>query len=366
MENYCYSNMFYGCSALMQAPALPATTLATNCYSNMFNGCTSLTTATVLPATTLAASCYLSMFQGCSGLTQAPALPATTLAVGCYNSMFRNCTSLTQASALPATTLAINCYSNMFVGCTSLTTSPELLATTLANNCYAGMFSGCTSLNTITCIASINGTSYTNNWVKNVAATGTFYKDANATGWTRGANGIPSGWTAQNYDPSTPVLKIAGQSIPGPGEHYFDYEWYDLSQYSGTSFTIEVGGVPITADTWSYAEDYKDMCGNESQISYDDGTTRSVFAVNSGYVGWVVYYPDSNTVDYESIDDHTGDGTEQEICENCDGRCWDEENHECHICPDPCDDWEGAGYGSYEECTCAERGENCPEEESGE
>ena len=32
--------------------------------------------------------CYSDMFSGCSSLTQAPALPATTLAVGCYNSMF--------------------------------------------------------------------------------------------------------------------------------------------------------------------------------------------------------------------------------------------------------------------------------------
>ena len=38
----CYSNMFQGCTALTQAPSLPATTLASNCYSSMFMGCTSL------------------------------------------------------------------------------------------------------------------------------------------------------------------------------------------------------------------------------------------------------------------------------------------------------------------------------------
>ena len=50
-------------------------------------------------------------------MTQAPALPATTLASNCYFEMFFNCTSLTQAPALPATTLASNCYFDMFSRC---------------------------------------------------------------------------------------------------------------------------------------------------------------------------------------------------------------------------------------------------------
>lgn len=69
---------------------------------------------------TMASSCYYGMFVGCTALTQAPALPAATLAVGCYGSMFFGCTSLTQAPALPATTLTDNCYIVMFFGCTSL------------------------------------------------------------------------------------------------------------------------------------------------------------------------------------------------------------------------------------------------------
>ena len=31
-KNYCYRSMFNGCSSLTTAPALPATTLASNCY----------------------------------------------------------------------------------------------------------------------------------------------------------------------------------------------------------------------------------------------------------------------------------------------------------------------------------------------
>ena len=48
LANNCYTKMFYGCSSLVTAPALPATTLANNCYTQMFYGCTSLTEVTVL------------------------------------------------------------------------------------------------------------------------------------------------------------------------------------------------------------------------------------------------------------------------------------------------------------------------------
>ena len=146
MADYCCYYIFGDCTALTQAPDLPATTLAANCYKSMFSGCTSLTHAPALPATTLADGCYQFIFSGCTSLTHAPALPATTLAANCYKSMFEECTSLTQAPALPATTLAKYCYGNMFKGCTSLTQAPALPATTLAKYCYSFMFRGCTSL----------------------------------------------------------------------------------------------------------------------------------------------------------------------------------------------------------------------------
>ena len=69
---------------------------------------------------TMATSCYSYMFLGCTALTQAPSLPATTLENNCYSLMFSGCTSLTQVPSLPATTLANNCYEGMFGRCTSL------------------------------------------------------------------------------------------------------------------------------------------------------------------------------------------------------------------------------------------------------
>ncbi|MCR4631698.1 MAG: InlB B-repeat-containing protein [Treponema sp.] len=154
-----------------------------------------------LPATTLITSCYSYMFKGCTNLTRAPALPATTLANYCYTHMFEGCTSLTTAPELPANTLISNCYSYMFDGCTSLTTAPELPANKLVNYCYSNMFAGCSKLNYIKCLATdINADICLMDWVKNVAATGTFVKASNMSGWTEGADGIPTDWTVENAE----------------------------------------------------------------------------------------------------------------------------------------------------------------------
>ena len=146
LTEYCYFEMFYGCTSLETAPRLPATTLAYGCYEEMFCDCTHLTSAPELPATTLAARCYEEMFKGCTSLTSAPELPAETLAEYCYYGMFGRCTSLTSVPELPATTLAYGCYDGMFGGCTSLISAPELPVMTLAAHCYTGMFRGCTGL----------------------------------------------------------------------------------------------------------------------------------------------------------------------------------------------------------------------------
>lgn len=146
LTEYCYWCMFYGCTSLISAPALPATTAMHQCYDSMFYGCTSLTSAPTISATTLEQYCFNSMFNGCTALTSAPALPATTLASACYQSMFAGCTALTSAPALPAMTLATNCYKSMFYGCTNLVSAPALPATTLSGSCYSQMFYNCTSL----------------------------------------------------------------------------------------------------------------------------------------------------------------------------------------------------------------------------
>ena len=94
--NFCYNNMFYGCTSLTTAPSLPAMTLSNYCYQNMLYGCTSLTTAPALPATTLAIQCYASMFYGCTKIKL-----STTL-TGIYDTVYRIPTAGTGTTATNA------------------------------------------------------------------------------------------------------------------------------------------------------------------------------------------------------------------------------------------------------------------------
>lgn len=120
-----------------------------------------------------------------------------------FSQYFLSSTGLTSAEnlVLPATALTSYCYNSMFEGCTSLTQSPVLPDAHGASYCYGQMFSGCTSLSSITCLVTwypVIGWYFTN-WVASVSPTGTFYKHPDMNDWPTGNNGIPSGWTVQDY-----------------------------------------------------------------------------------------------------------------------------------------------------------------------
>ena len=167
------------------------------------------------------------MFSNCSSLTTAPELPAATLTNDCYNYMFSDCSSLTTTPELPATVLAMYCYAGMFYGCSSLTTAPELPATALAEGCYSEMFQNCSKLSTITMLATdISAGGCLSGWVKGVASTGIFYKNKDMHTLPTGVNGIPEGWTVQNY----------GDVIGG--KPYFAIE--SLEDNNSISFTNDV------------------------------------------------------------------------------------------------------------------------------
>ena len=154
--SYAFAYLFKNCTTLKSVSEnfLPATTLSEWCYGNMFMGCTSLIVAPALPAMKLEACCYVNMFSGCTSLLVAPVLPATTLARKCYGGMFSFCYSLIDSPVLPATTLADWCYSGMFHRCVSLTKSPVLPAEKLTKYCYMGMFYGCNKLEHIEMLAT--------------------------------------------------------------------------------------------------------------------------------------------------------------------------------------------------------------------
>ena len=194
LKGNCMS-MVYGDEAEGQT-----TISKSNQFRLLFRECTNVVkvSSDFLPATNMKSNSYLLMFDGCTSLTTAPELPATTLANACYHGMFYNCSSLIAAPALPAMTLATSCYSSMFYGCTSLTTAPELPATELKTACYYWMFCGCERLVYIKAMfLTLPDTTYIENWVAYVPATGTFVKNAAATWDVTGVSGIPEGWTVE-------------------------------------------------------------------------------------------------------------------------------------------------------------------------
>lgn len=200
LSKYAFFALFEGCTSLLSAPELPATTMEYGCYAQMFSGCTALKSAPELPAEVLAMNCYQRMFRGCSNLTSATELPATKMESYCYNSMFTNCTSLKFAPELPAKRLESNCYLCMFEGCTSLTSAPELPATELVSHCYEFMYKDCRNLRYVIGLFTTEPSEKTTkDWLSGVAASGTFVKSKKATWDVTGAHGVPEGWKIETW-----------------------------------------------------------------------------------------------------------------------------------------------------------------------
>ena len=153
--------------------------------------------------TTMEGASFAGLFAGntCGFDASGLLLPATTLSQDCYSSMFAGCSGMSATPVeLPALTLAPGCYSNMFEGCDMIPAAPHLPATELVDRCYASMFFQCGPLQNVTCLATtINGTDCTKDWLCEVNNPGTFTKAKGASCWTTGSNGIPFGWTVNEY-----------------------------------------------------------------------------------------------------------------------------------------------------------------------
>lgn len=203
----CYQ-MFYGCTRLRTAPpALDVATVSKQAFKGMFQSCGSLASAPSFTGmTSVGEEGCMNMFNGCTNLSVAPELPAETLDKSAYQAMFQN-SGITSVPELPATTLAEKCYQSMFQSCKYLEGPAVLPAPTLVANCYNNMFNGASILNSVVCLATDHSaTDCTKDWLKSVAATGTFVRPAGVS-WTTGStSGIPTGWTPQDsgIDPIFP------------------------------------------------------------------------------------------------------------------------------------------------------------------
>lgn len=142
-----FSFLFQNAAALVSAPELPMTELATYCYYCMFSG-SSIENAPELPATVLPEGCYGYMFDSCYQLKYSPDLKATTVGQNAYYCMFKGCKVLKKAPEILATEfIGSNNCNQMFSWCSALEEGPSALyAETLQGKCYWGMFQECPSL----------------------------------------------------------------------------------------------------------------------------------------------------------------------------------------------------------------------------
>ena len=165
---------------------------------------------------------------------------------------------------------------------------------------------------------------------------------------------------------------------------------------SDWEFTLWYNGAQITASTYDRSgSEYYDACltfelhecedYTTDPPSYDCETDYDVSVFSTGLrVNHIVYDPSNNSVTAYTGFDAPDCGGDPECECNCQGGYWDAENQECIISscedrgecgdypdcypceePDPCEDWEGNGYSSWEDCECQNYGEYC-DEESGE
>lgn len=318
------------------------------------------------------------LFKNFSNLADASnlVLPATTLAANCYYGMFSGCTSLEYApNILPATTLATNCYYGMFRGCTGLQIAPILAEAVRAageNSCYVQMFFGCSRIRFIKCLSNGNY-GWSSGWLTSAATTVTgsqiFVTKYPAT-WQRGNNGIPSGWTiytceypkgAWLMNHNTTIDEAYSGSTSGD-TYVWDFGNGEHMDY----FYVIVDGVfqTVNAQVCGYATKCGGTSGSEGgwdegngewiECSIQTGATRVQAAYD--FVS-ASYNPYSNAFFMETEREEACTCEDQGLCDDGEGNCVE--------CPDECDNWESLGYESYEDCTCANYGENCGGDEPG-
>lgn len=184
-SDYMFFGLFYGAAGLLTAPLLPATTLKSSCYAFMFCGAVDL-------------------------LSGVRSLPAKTLVGACYNQLYNGCVSLIEPSEMAANEVrgsvggTVNVCRYMYGGCTSLVRAPVIHFAPRGDRACQYMFDGCSSLKRVAVEFSAwptseDGSSVIANWLRGVAASGTFVCPATLATETRSASRVPSGWTVVNF-----------------------------------------------------------------------------------------------------------------------------------------------------------------------
>ena len=192
--DYSYQSMFENCAQLVYPPkTLSGTKVGLYGCSDMFKGCSSLIDVPDLPATTLDGYAYSGMFQNCTSLTVLPKLNhITTITYWApFRYTFSGCQSIKDARwdkyggrLLPnhlTVTGGGSAYELMFSFCSGLKYAPELTETSPHTGEYNNMFAYCTSLYMLITHATSLGSNYFSDIVKGTGKRGTVRQASDVT-----------------------------------------------------------------------------------------------------------------------------------------------------------------------------------------
>lgn len=206
---------FSGCTSLTTPPDFSnITSVDGYAFQQTFQNCTSLVTPPDFSniATASGHNIFESTFSGCTSLVTPPNFDSFDYDSLEYQqvfaSTFYNCTSLATPPQFGALRhIGKQWFSSTFQGCTSLTSGVDFsnITTVHSTEQLCGqMYYGCSKLSTAYApdIEAWSNFQF-KNWLYNAGtqATGTktFYKPAALTIPTGTADGVPTGWTVQNY-----------------------------------------------------------------------------------------------------------------------------------------------------------------------
>lgn len=144
---------------------------------------------------------FYQTFKNCSSLTNTPDFSRVrSVGVNGFGYAFYGCALVNAPNFSHVASVDEKGFDYAFTACRRITVTPNFSRVrSVGANGFRYAFSGCYEISTIYA-PSINewNESDFSFWVNNVAATGTLYKPASLTIPT-GKNGVPSGWTTQDY-----------------------------------------------------------------------------------------------------------------------------------------------------------------------
>lgn len=244
-----FNSMFYGCTALTHTPSITIGSLAsgTTAHCNsMFRGCISLTTVNMqLNATTLYTAAYKVMFYGCTSLVNAPEIKATSISGesgdnGALADMFNGCTKLTYIKVNFTSWNSGNYTKNWTRNCNSIGRfdCPSSLPKTYnasGNTSSPNYIPYGWGVNANPTLPAPTVTKISQRQVGYSRYVTVQFK-------TAGVSGVTYYYTESSYDtPSNPTT--SSSSVSGTGSDSTASEEFGDSTYSAPSFRIKVFGV---------------------------------------------------------------------------------------------------------------------------